>query len=145
VSDGTAAGSELTVNGEKVTTTKDITRIGFYAYGGIVWSEDDVCEPYVSFSYDALIKEPNGMVKAESFTFSPTKEYPERKFLGPEKAAEEVKDSLIGKEPKIVTKILEFKDNDKVKRHIPDRIELLGRSEDSLKDLYNDIKSEIDG
>lgn len=138
-SDGTVAGTVVKVNGEEVTKVKNVTNVNFYASGGVKWNDDDKMSPYISFGYDVLNKNDDGSEAGESYNFRPNGTV-ERGTIG--KKPEKQSDLLVGRDPEVVDAILSYAE--KAKRYIPDRETLLGRSQDSLQDLLDDLKKECD-
>ena len=138
-SDGTPEGTKLTVNGEDITESKNVTNMWFTAHGGIFWGPGDELTPRVVLEYNTMTDNGQGIKTGENVTIDLNKaDEPLRKAIGEPKA--EVSDALLGRESAIVSKILGLKG--KVKSFIPEKEVLKQRSMDSLKDTLSDLENE---
>lgn len=150
VSDGTSKGTKIVLNGENIIDSKSIVSCRFDAYaastyptydGQIQRNPENIC-----FSYMSIDKNEKGEKTFVRYEFNLAKDKYEPIItpLGspaPEGEGGHVQDNLIGKDSELVQNILDFEG--KTKRFIPSRDILVTRTQDSLKDMLEDLKKDI--
>ena len=139
-SDGTPAGTSLKINGEDITGSKNVVRMSMYATGGATWSEYEKSPGRVELDFTVVTKD-GAKSTWETYTYNiDQKDMPARTPIG--QPDSEVSDALVGRDPELVTKIMAYK---KPGVYIPEREVLLGRTQDSLKDMLQDLEATTDG
>lgn len=144
-SDGTVSGTELTVEGIKVTEKDKVVGIDFYSRGSIVYGPNpgEATRPQSRLSYTIISKDGEKEI-TQRVTIDPYSENGlSYEAIGAPSASDKASDLFIGKPSELIKDIESYRD--KVKRFIPSLDELEVRSSDSLKDLLSDIKKEVSG
>jgi hypothetical protein len=149
-SDGTSKGTKVTLNGDNILEKSCVAMCTFEAQSAASYPtfDGDMRQnpETITFSYLSIDKNDKGekVFTKYKFCLNEDKWEPVITPLGqaaPEGDGGYAEDNLLGRDSKLVSDILEYQG--KVKRYIPARSDLLKRTQESLKDMLEDLKKEV--